>query len=284
MPATVWKGYISFGLVSFPVQLFAAARAETVHFHMLHQKDLSRVKEVWYCAEENKPIERSEIVMGYEVRKGDYVVVEDEELKTIAPPTASTMDILQFVPSGDVDPIYFERSYYVAPGDNVSKPFALFCEALKETKNAAMAKLTMHGREHVVIIRFAKNGLVLHTLFYTDELHEANKIEEKEAGVKTEVNRKELTLAKTLIDQLAGPFKPEEFHDTYRENVEKLIEQKRKGQKVTTVEQPKRAPVIDLMEALKRSLKSSATSSKARTKTKSEASGASRPSRRRKIA
>ncbi len=105
MPATVWKGYISFGLVSFPVRLLAAARAESVHFHMLHKKDLSRVKEVWYCAEENKPIDRSDIVKGYETSKDKYVVVEDEELKKIAPTTATTMDILQFVGSDEVDPI-----------------------------------------------------------------------------------------------------------------------------------------------------------------------------------
>src|SRR3981189_3236492 len=115
MPATVWKGFISFGLVSFPVRLFSAARAEAVHFHMLHKKDLSRVKEVWYCAEEDKPIERSEIVKGYEAAKGEYVVVEDEDLKKIAPPTATTMDIVQFVKEGEVDPIFFETSYYVAP-------------------------------------------------------------------------------------------------------------------------------------------------------------------------
>ena len=115
MAATVWKGYISFGLVSFPVRLFSAARAETVHFHMLHKKDLSRVKEVWYCAEEDKPIERSDIVKGYETSKDEYVVVEDEELKKIAPTTATTMDILQFVGNDEVDPIFFESSYYVAP-------------------------------------------------------------------------------------------------------------------------------------------------------------------------
>jgi DNA end-binding protein Ku len=279
MPATVWKGYISFGLVSFPVQLFAAARAETVHFHMLHRKDSSRVKEVWYCVEENKPIERSEIVMGYEVRKGDYVVVEDEELKKIAPPTASTMDILQFVPAEDVDPIYFERSYYVAPGD-VSKPYDLFREALKETKKDAIAKLTMHGREHVVILRHADTGLILHTLFYENELHQANAARKSEKPAKSAVNRKELTLAKSLIDQLAGPFKPEEFEDTYRQSVEKLIEQKKKGQKITTVEQPKRAPVIDLMEALKRSLKSSEKSTKKTATAKPETQAASKPSRR----
>src|SRR6201986_4701730 len=102
MPATVWKGYLSFGLVSFPVRLFSAARGETVHFHMLHKKDLSRIKEVWYCAEENKPVERSEIVKGYEVSKGEYVTVDDEELKKIAPPTATTMEVLQFVASDAV--------------------------------------------------------------------------------------------------------------------------------------------------------------------------------------
>src|ERR1700751_2664498 len=105
MPVIVWKGYISFGLVSFPVRLYSAARPESVHFHMLHKKDLSRVKEVWYCAEENKPIQRSEIVKGYETNKGEYVVVEDDELKKIAPATSTTMDILQFVPDDEVDPI-----------------------------------------------------------------------------------------------------------------------------------------------------------------------------------
>src|ERR1700722_1162060 len=114
MPATVWKGFISFGLVSFPVRLYSAARAETVHFHMLHKKDLSRVKEVWYCVNEDKSIERADIVKGFETSKGKYVVVEDEELKQIAPTTATTMDILQFVASDEVDPVFFESSYYIA--------------------------------------------------------------------------------------------------------------------------------------------------------------------------
>jgi DNA end-binding protein Ku len=257
MPAIVWKGYVSFGLVSFPVRLYSAARAEGVHFHMLHRKDLSRVKEVWYCAEEDKPIERSEMVKGYETSKGEYVVVEDEELKNIAPATAGTMEILQFVREADVDPIYFETSYYVAPGDEVTKPYALFLTALRETKYNAVAKVSMHGREHVVLMRTAENQLVLHTLFYSEELHQANK---QKAPAKPDA--KELALATQLIKQLAGPFKPEQFQDTYRENVEKLISQKKKGQKVTTEPQPKRAPVIDLMEALKKSLKSQGASAK----------------------
>ncbi len=260
MPAVVWKGYISFGLVSFPVRLFSAGRAEAIHFHMLHRKDLSRVKEVWYCAKEDKPIERSEIVKGYEINKDEYVVVDDEDLKKIAPATATTMDIVQFVRDAEVDAIYFEHSYYVAPGDNVSKPYELFWKALKETKYSALAKVSMHGREHVVLIRAADRSLVMHTLFYQDELHQAN---QPRVSAKANSTRKELDLATKLIHQLAGPFRPQEFHDTYRENVERLIEETKKGKKITTEPKPKRAPVIDLMEALKKSLKSSGAPAKA---------------------
>ena len=251
MPAIVWKGYLSFGLVSFPVRLFAAARPETIHFHMLHKKDLSRVKEVWYCAEEDKPVTRAEMVKGHEVSKGKYVVVEDEELKKIAPPTATTMEVLQFVDADAVDPILFERSYYVGPDEKVSKPYALFLQAIEETKSCAVAKLTMHGRENVVLIRVSEDSLVLHTLYYPDELHKANK---QASPAKTNLSKKELELAKTLVQQFTAPFKPDQFHDGYRENVEKLIEQKRKGQKITAIEQPKPAKVVDLMEALQRSI------------------------------
>ena len=259
MAATVWKGFISFGLVSFPVRLFAAARPETVHFHLLHKKDQSRVKEVWYCAEENKPIERSEIEKGYEVSKGEYVVIDDDELKKIAPPTATTMDVLQFVRNDDVDPIYFESSYYVAAEDKTAKPYVLFMAALTDTKQNAIAKIAMHNREHVVLLRPSDGGLVLHTLYYPDELHKANRSE----APKAKYSAKELELAKSLVKNLAAPFKPQEFKDTYRENVERLIEQKSKGQKITTVKQPRKAPVVDLMEALKRSLKASAPAKKA---------------------
>jgi DNA end-binding protein Ku len=260
MPATVWKGFISFGLVSFPVRLFSAARADTIHFHMLHKKDLSRVKEVWYCAEENKPIERSDIVKGYETSKGEYVAVEDEELKKIAPPTATTMDILEFVANDEVDPIFFESSYYVAPDDKTPKPYTLFMAALIQTKRYAIAKIAMHNREHLVLIRPSDDGLVLHTLYYPNELHRANKIEAPDA----KYTAKELELAKNLVSHLTGAFKPERFEDTYRANVERLIHQKQKGHKVTTIKQPRRAPVIGLTEALRRSLAASASKKSAR--------------------
>jgi DNA end-binding protein Ku len=278
MAATVWKGFISFGLVSFPVRLFSAARAEAVHFHMLHKKDQSRVKEVWYCAEENKPIERSEIEKGYEVSKGEYVAVEDDELKKIAPPTATTMEILQFVGKDEVDPMYFESSYYVAAEDRTAKPYVLFMAALTDTGQNAIAKIAMHNREHVVLIRPSNGTLVLHTLFYPDELHKANRSE----APKAKYTSKELELAKSLVNQLTAPFKPREFTDTYRENVVRLIEQKRKGHRITTVKQPRKAPVVDLMEALKRSLKSSSAAVSAKDSSRTQ--GSKKPSGRRKVA
>jgi DNA end-binding protein Ku len=254
MAAIVWKGFISFGLVSFPVRLFSAARNETIHFHMLHKKDQSRVKEVWYCAEENRPIERSEIEKGYEVGKGEYVVIEDEELKKIAPATATTMDILQFVTDDEVDPIYFEASYYVAAENSSSKPYCLFLAALTGTQQDAIAKITMHSREHIALIRPSGDGLVLHTLYYPDELHTSNRGD----APKTTYSAKELELAKSLVNHLKAPFKPQMFKDEYRENVERLIDQKRKGQKITALKQPRKPPVMNLMDALKRSLKASA--------------------------
>jgi DNA end-binding protein Ku len=219
---------------------------------MLHETDLSRVKEVWYCSEEDKPIERSEIVKGYEIEKGKYVTVENEELKEIAPTTATTMEVLQFVARDDVDPLLFESSYYMAPDEKVSKPFALFMAALLETKRDAIAKIAMHNREHVVLIRPSEGGLVVHTLYYEDELHKGNKAE----APKAKFSGKELDLAKSLVEHLTAKFKPGEFHDTYRENVQRLIEEKKKGEKITTVKQPHKAPVIDLMEALKKSIQS----------------------------
>jgi DNA end-binding protein Ku len=276
MPATVWKGFISFGLVSFPVRLFSAARAETVHFHMLHKKDQSRVKEVWYCVEENKPIERSDIEKGYEISKGKFIVVADEELKKIAPMTATTIDVLQFVGNDEVDPIYFEKSYYVAAEEKTAKPYLLFVAALKETKQVAIAKIAMHNREHIVLIRPFESSLVLHTLFYPAELHKANRGE----ASKTTYSAKELELATNLVNHLKEPFNPQGFTDTYRENVARLIEQKQKGEKISAVKQQRQAPVISLVEALKRSLKAPALASQDKPQTRA----VKKPSGRRKAA
>lgn len=252
MPATVWKGSISFGLVTFPVRLHTAARPKAVHFHLLHKKDLSRVKEVWYCAEEDKPITRDDMVRGYETSKGKYVVVEDDELAKIAPPTAATMDVLQFVNAGAVDPLLFEKSYYIAAESAAAKAYTLFAAALAQTKQHAIAKMAMHNREHVVLLRASEGGLLLHTLYFADELNRTNRAE----SPKARYTEKELAMAKTLVEQLKAPFQLSEFHDEYRANVEKMIAQKRKGKQVTAAAQPEKEKIVDIMEALKRSLAS----------------------------
>lgn len=264
MPATVWKGFVSFGLVSFPVRLLAAARPKGIHFHMLHGKDLSRVKEVLYCAEEDKPIARQDIVKGAEVTKGEYVIVTDEELKKVAPPTASTMDILQFVRADDVDPIFLESSYYLAPDEAASKPYMLLMEAMTDSKHYALAKIAMHNREHIAVIRPADTGLVLHTMYFVEELQQANA---PKVPKSKQFSAKELELANTLVRKLAGPFRPEQYRDQYRENVERLLEQKQRGQKVTAVKKPQTRTVVDIMDALRKSLEGSkAESAKARSK------------------
>lgn len=208
------------------------------------------MKEVLYCREEDKPLRSEDIVKGYEIAKDEYVVVEDAELKKIAPPTAHVMEIFQFVKASQVDPLFFDKSYHVAPDATLTRPYSLFLQAMKDTKYYGVAKVAMHNREHVVILRPAGDELVLHTMYFVDEIRPA----ESENLGEAEFNAKELQLATKLIDTLASPFKPEQYHDEYRANVERLVEQKSKGEKVKAVPKPRVAPVIDLMQALQRSL------------------------------
>jgi DNA end-binding protein Ku len=251
MASTVWKGHLTFGLVSLPVRLYSAARSETISFNQLHKDDHSRVKQVLYCQAEDKPVPRSELVKGFEYEKGRYVVVEDDEIKKVAPRTASTMEIQEFVKSKDVDPVFLESSYYLAPEQAGEKPYALLFEALRRSGYVAIAKIAMHNREHVVILRPSDKGIMMHTMFYMDEIR---KVEEFRTDTSL-VKEKELDLAMTLINSLAAEFEPEKYVDEYRENLKKMIAAKVAGEEV--VETPAaehRAPVIDIMEALKLSL------------------------------
>src|ERR1700736_4044613 len=153
MATTVWKGHLTFGLVSFPVKLFTAARPDGISFNQLHKTDNSRVKQVIFCQAEDKPIPRSEIVKGYEYEKDHYVVIDDEDIKKVAPKTAKVMEIQEFVKSDDVDPIYLESSYYMAPDEGGEKPYALLFEALRDSNYYGVAKVAMHNREHIIVLR-----------------------------------------------------------------------------------------------------------------------------------
>ncbi len=250
MAASVWKGHLTFGLVSFPVRLFSAARAVTVSFNQLHEKDHSRIKQMIYCQAEDKPIERSEIVKGYEYEKDHYVVVDDEDIKKVAPKTAKVMEIQEFVKADDVDPIFLESSYYMAPDEGGQKPYALLFQAMRESKYYAIAKVAMHNREHVIVLRPGAKGILLHTMYYVDEIRQVDEFHTDTDLVKP----KELDMAKMLIENLAGDFEPQKYHDNYRDNLMKMIEAKIEGRKVVETPQPHVAPVIDIMEALKKSL------------------------------
>jgi DNA end-binding protein Ku len=250
MASSVWKGHLTFGLVSFPVRLFSAARGETISFNLLHKPDHSRIKQVIYCQAEDKPVPRSELVKGYEYEKDRYVEIDDEEIKKVAPKTAKVMEILEFVKADQVDPIYLESSYYMGPDEGGEKPYALLFEALRETKYYGIAKIAMHNREHIVILRPGNKGVLLHTMYYTDEIRQVEEFRTDTSQVK----EKELALAKMLIESLIADFEPQKYSDTYRANLQQLIQAKLEGHKVVETPTPHIAPVIDIMEALKKSL------------------------------
>ena len=250
MAASVWTGHLTFGLVSFPVRLFSAARSETVSFNLLHKDDHSRIKQVTFCQAEDKPVARNELVKGYEYEKGQYVVIEDEDIKKVAPKTAKVMEILEFVKADQVDPIYLESSYYVAPDEGGEKPYALLYEALRKSQYYGVAKVAMHNREHIIILRPGSKGILSHTMYYQDEIRQVEEFRTDTSLVK----EKELDMAKMLISSLEADFEPQKYHDEYRENLQKMIEAKIEGKKVVATPTPHVAPVIDIMEALKRSL------------------------------
>jgi DNA end-binding protein Ku len=250
MPSSVWTGYLTFGLISMPVRLFSGARGSRVSFHMLHRDDLTRIKQQLYCPHDERVVERNEIVKGYEYRKGEYVVIEPEEIKKIEPKTAKAMEILEFVKAGEVDPIYFESSYYLTPQEAGRRPYVLLVRALEETETVAIAKLTMHNREYTVILRPYKNGILLHTMYYADEVRQLEHFGEE----KVEVKEGEIKIAHQLIQALQGKFQPQKFHDTFEDNVKALIKAHLEGKEITAIPKPKPAPVTDLMSALKQSL------------------------------
>src|SRR6202142_3121071 len=251
MAASVWSGYLTLGLISMPIRLFSGARSSGVSFNMLHRDDLQRVKQQYYCPADNRVVERSEIVKGFEYRKDEYVVIDPEEIKKIEPKTAKTMEILEFVKAGEVDPVYFESSYYMVPEEAGRRPYALLTKALEESEYVAIAKLTMHNREYTVFLRPHEGGIMLHTMYYEEEVKKVEGFGGPAGGLK----EAEIKVAPPLIGALADKWDPEKYKDTFQENLKKLIEAKLEGGEVAVVEKPKKlAPVGDLMAALKQSL------------------------------
>jgi DNA end-binding protein Ku len=251
MAATTWKGHITFGMVSIPVKMVTAARPETVSFNQLHKTDHSRVKQVLFSTTTDQPVPRSELVKGFEYEKDRYVVIEDEDIKKITPKTAKVMEILEFVPTPELDAVYLDSSYYLQPDEAGEKAYTLLYKAMKESGHVAIAKITMHNREHVVVVRPGKHGILLHTMFYQDEVRATDEFRTNT----TLVQDKELMMAKSLVMALEGHFEPEKYKDTYRETLRQMIDAKVKGKEVVAPPAAQElAPVIDIMEALKNSL------------------------------
>jgi DNA end-binding protein Ku len=250
MAASVWKGHLIFGMVSFPIRLFSAARSETISFNLLHKDDHSRIRQVTYCQLEDKPISRAETVKGYEYEKDHYVVIDDEDIKKVAPRTAKVMEILEFVKAEQVDPIYLESSYYIAPDEGGEKAYALLFTALKDSGYYGVAKVAMHNREHIIVLRPGAKGILSHTMYFQDEIRQVEEFRTDTSLVK----EKELAMAKMLISSLEENFEPQKYHDAYRDNLKKMIEDKIEGRNVVETPAEHFAPVIDIMEALKKSL------------------------------
>jgi DNA end-binding protein Ku len=251
MAASTWKGFITFGLISVPIRLFPAARYSHMRFHEVHRKCGHRVQQQLYCPYDEEVVTRDEIVMGYETEDGKMIIVDPAELKAILPQSSAEMEILQFTKLDEVDPIYFETSYFAVPEEAGRRAYALLLETMRQMKIAAIARVTMHQRDRTVIVRPYEKGLAVHTMYYPNDIHEA-------AGYGKDAksqNRQELSLAEQFAKSLVKPFRPDQFHDGYQARLRELIEDKRKGKNVPRVEKGKKlAPVIDLMSALKKSL------------------------------
>jgi len=252
-PHSVGSGTISFGLVSIPVRLYTATSPQTVSFNLLHAKCGSRLRQQTFCPVCNTTVERSELVRGYEFAKDQYVRIADDELKKLEGQASQVIDITEFVPLAQVDPIYFERTYYLGPDKGGEKAYRLLSDALGQSARVALAKFVMRGKESLVLVRSAQGGLMFHTMYFADEVRDFGEIDK---GASAQVRENELKLALQLVEGLASEeFNPSRYEDEYRQRVQDLIQKKVEGQEVTAAAPaPPRAQVIDLMEALKESL------------------------------
>ncbi|MGZ5443299.1 MAG: non-homologous end joining protein Ku [Thermoanaerobaculia bacterium] len=252
MPRAIATGQIAFGLVSIPVKLFSAAESsEKISFNMVHRDCGSRVQQQLFCPKDERTISRDEVVKGYEFSKGQYVLFNEEELKALEEKTTQQIEITEFVKSDLIDPIYFEKPYYLGPDKNGSRAYALLSRAMQETGRWAVAKYAARGKGYLVVIRPLGKGLVMQQLYYPNEIRSIDEIEMGDAEVKDN----ELKMAIQLADMSASEeFKPEQYRDEVRDRVRALIQKKIEGEEITSQAEEPRAQVIDLMEALRRSL------------------------------
>jgi len=253
MARPLWKGAVSFGMVSIPIRLYTATEEKDVHFNMLHETDKGRLKQHYTCSVCSEHVERNQTVRGYEYQRGQYVVLSDEELVALEHKSDRTIEIEEFVPLDKVDPIYFERSQYLGPDKGGHKAYRLLREAMRESGRVAIGRFSTRGREQLVLVRPTAEGLILHGLYYADEVRGFGDIELPDEDA---FKPGELELAGQLIEQLTKPsFDPAKFEDEYRQSVLAAVERKVAGQEIVAMPaEPAREQIIDLVAALKASL------------------------------
>jgi DNA end-binding protein Ku len=277
---TIWNGSISFGLVNIPIGLALATQRDDVSFRTLHRECGTPIKQKRWCPHHEREVEPDELVKGWEVAKGEYVFVDEADLESVALQRSQSIDILRFVRLEDVDPIYFDRTYYLSPAaaDAQRRPYVLLLRAMQETGMAAVGKFVLWGKENLCLIRPQGEALALELLYFADDVR--SKVEIEEAVETTEVRDAELALAEQVINSLVGEWVPEEFENEYRRDLRAMLEAKLSGEQIKRPEPVAETPVIDLMEALRRSVAEVQTSKK--TKAAPKKSGSRRKTAARK--
>jgi DNA end-binding protein Ku len=249
---TIWKGSISFGLVNIPINLFAATENKDVSFRSIHKECNSPIKYEKVCPVCEREVKNDEVIKGYEYEPGKFVVISNEELKEIAPESNRTIEIVDFVSLEQIDPIYFEKSYFLGPQDNGLKSYHLLKQAMEKTGKIGLAKITIRSKESLAVVRVYQTGLLLETIFYPDEVRNVGQVPGVDAEIK--VDQKEMAMATQLIEQLSTKFEPEKYTNDYRTALMELIESKVNGEDFTVPKEVPKSNVVDLMAALQASI------------------------------
>lgn len=275
----IWTGAISFGMVTIPVKLYAATEQKDIRFRLLHKTDHAPIKEKRICTADGEEVEWDDLVRSFEVSKGEFVILDPEEIEEAKPGSATTIEIGDFVELAEIDPIYFEKSYFLEPTDVGAKPFSLLKRALEETQRIAVARVVIRSKERLAMIRAYEDTLVAETMFWLDEIRSTGALDLPEAG-ETKVHAKELEMARALVENLSDKFKPEEYTDEYRVALEQLIERKVSGEKRSARRRKPEPKVIDLMAALQASVEAAREGRPARAPSKQTGKRATRPRKR----
>ena len=270
-PRSIWRGTISFGLVSVPVRMFTATESKELRFHFLHKDDLAPIGYDKVRKDTGEHVDPEEVVRGFEVEKGRYVPLEDEDLDRLDVELTKAIDICDFVDLDEIDPIYFRKAYHLLPEDGAEKPYLLLVRALEETGKVGIAKVVIRNKQHLACLRTVDDKLVLETMYYADEVRKPEPVK-----VKGELRKAEVEMAKSLVENLSEPFDPEKYDDTYRKELLQLLRAKAKGRKLPEPSEEEPGEVIDLMAALKESVERTKRKQTGRKRGTSRRTGAKR--------